>query len=153
MSCCLTGRSRGREPILISSEFSRCNTYWLEGGWERVSTIKKLNIYSRNAFQSTILGDPWLTFSYTEPRTESQSIHYISITTVSLKLYLIFFFFFFGLFRAELVAYGSSQARDGIGAAATSLHHSSRQCWILNPLSEGKDRTRVLMDASQIHFH
>ena len=33
-----------------------------------------------------------------------------------------------------------------------SLHHSSRQCWILNPLSETRDQTCVLMDSSQISF-
>ena len=31
-------------------------------------------------------------------------------------------------------------------------HHSSRQCWILNPLSKAKGRARVLVDASQVHF-
>ena len=31
-----------------------------------------------------------------------------------------------------------------------NLHHSSQQCHILNPLSEARDRTCVLMDASQI---
>ena len=31
------------------------------------------------------------------------------------------------------------------------LHHSSRQCWILNPLSEARDWTLVLMDDSQVH--
>ena len=31
------------------------------------------------------------------------------------------------------------------------LHHSSWQCWILNPLSEARDRTSILMDTSQIH--
>ena len=31
------------------------------------------------------------------------------------------------------------------------LHHSSRQCWILNPLSEVKDQTRVFTDPSQVH--
>ena len=30
------------------------------------------------------------------------------------------------------------------------LHHSSRQCQVLNPPSEAKDRTCVLMDASQL---
>ena len=35
-----------------------------------------------------------------------------------------FFFFFFGFFRVELVAYGSSQARGQIRAAAASLCHS-----------------------------
>ena len=32
-------------------------------------------------------------------------------------------------------------------------HHRSWQCWILNPLSEARDWTCVLMDASQICFH
>ena len=31
------------------------------------------------------------------------------------------------------------------------LHHSSRQCQILNPLSEARDRTCILMDTSQVH--
>ena len=34
-----------------------------------------------------------------------------------------------------------------------SLHHSSWQRWILNPLSEARDRTHILMDTSQIRFH
>ena len=29
------------------------------------------------------------------------------------------------------------------------LHHSPWHCWILNPLSEARDRTFILMDASQ----
>ena len=33
------------------------------------------------------------------------------------------------------------------------LHHSSRQSWILNPLSKAWDRTCILMDTSQICFH
>ena len=32
------------------------------------------------------------------------------------------------------------------------LHHSSRQRWILNSLSEVRDQARILMDASQIRF-
>ena len=48
------------------------------------------------------------------------------------------------------MAYGSSQARDGIGAIAAALRHSSRQCCILNPLSEARDRTCVLVDAGQM---
>ena len=31
------------------------------------------------------------------------------------------------------------------------LHHSSQQPQILNPLSEARDQTRVLMDASRVH--
>ena len=30
------------------------------------------------------------------------------------------------------------------------LHHSSWQCQILNPLSEARDQTRMLMNASQV---
>ena len=66
---------------------------------------------------------------------------------------LLFFFFFLWL---NMVAYGSSQARDRIGAVAAGPHHShagSWQCWILNPLSEARDRTCVLMDPSQIRYH
>ena len=35
---------------------------------------------------------------------------------------------------------------------ACSPHHRSRQCRILNPLSEARDRTRILMDTSPVHF-
>ena len=65
-------------------------------------------------------------------------------------------------FRAVLEAYGHSQARGRIGAIAPhlchshsnislshvcDLHHSSQQCQILlNPLSEARDWTRILMD-------
>ena len=31
-----------------------------------------------------------------------------------------------------------------------NLNHSSRQCWILNPLSEAGDRTHILMNTSQV---
>ena len=70
-------------------------------------------------------------------------------------------------FRAAPVAYGSSQAKGQIGAAAAgyttatampdpshfcNLHHSSWQCRILNPLSKAKDWTCIFMGASQIHF-
>ena len=66
------------------------------------------------------------------------------------------------------MAHGGSQARGQIGAVAASLHHSqrtqdlshlcnlhhsSRQCWILNPLREARDQTHNLMFPSQIHFH
>ena len=53
--------------------------------------------------------------------------------------------------RATPAAYGSSQARGRMAAIAAclhhshsnvcDLHHSSIQCWILNPLSKARDRT------------
>ena len=82
-----------------------------------------------------------------------------------------FFFFFFCIFafsRAAPVACGGSQARGQIGAVAPAyaratatrdlshicnLHHSSQQCWILNPLIEARDRTHNLMVPSRIHLH
>ena len=72
------------------------------------------------------------------------------------------------LFWAAPVAYEGSQARGSLIRAIDTglhhshsmqdpshgcdLHHSSRLYWILNPLSEARDRTRVLTDASQICF-
>ena len=38
-------------------------------------------------------------------------------------------------------------------SCAYDLHHSSWQRQILNPLSKVRDRTCVLVDASQIRFH
>ena len=32
-----------------------------------------------------------------------------------------------------------------------NLHHSSKQHWILNPLSGARDGTRILIDTSQVH--
>ena len=68
------------------------------------------------------------------------------------------------LFMAIPVAYGISQARGLIRAAAEAyatatatatldqshickLCHSLWQCWILNPRSEARDQTCILMDA------
>ena len=71
----------------------------------------------------------------------------------------------FCLFRAAPAAYGSSQARGPVGATAAGLHHSHsrseprlrptpqlRPLWIFKPLSEARDQTCVLRDASQIRF-
>jgi len=75
---------------------------------------------------------------------------------------------FFFLFRASPATYGGSQARGRIGAAAANLHHShsntgsghicnlhhsSWQHWVLNPLSEARDRTCILMDTMQVCYH
>ena len=77
-------------------------------------------------------------------------------------------FCFSNYFRyASPTAYGSSQARGRIRATPAglptatatqdlscvcNLHHSSRRCLILNPLSEAGDQTCNLMVISQIRF-
>ena len=33
------------------------------------------------------------------------------------------------------------------------LYHSSGQCWILNPLSEARDPTHILMNTSGVRYH
>ena len=33
------------------------------------------------------------------------------------------------------------------------LYHSSRQCRILNPLSEARDQIHILMDTSRVDYH
>ena len=43
--------------------------------------------------------------------------------------------------------------QHGIRAASATYTTSSQQHLILNPLSEARDRTCVLMDATQIHFN
>ena len=78
-----------------------------------------------------------------------------------LQFLISFLLFFFLLFRAAPVAYGSFLARGQIRATAArtttairdlshicNLHHS----WILNPLSEARDWTHILMDASWARY-
>ena len=76
------------------------------------------------------------------------------------------FILLFLLFRAALLAYGVSQARDQIGTVAAGIRHSHSNTdselhlqlpayttahGILNPLSKARDWTCILMDACQIH--
>ena len=107
-----------------------------------------------------------------------KSLGFITIDVLIMKggklLFLfgwVFLFFqgwvFLIFFRATSVVYGSSQARGHIRAAAATyatatatrdlshvcnLHHSSWQCHILNPLSEAKHQTCMLMDTTQVCF-
>ena len=75
-----------------------------------------------------------------------------------------FYLSIFLLFRAAFAAHGGYQASSLIEATplayatATAtqdpshvcdLHHSSQQRWILNPMSEVKDQTCVLMDTAE----
>ena len=92
-----------------------------------------------------------------DPRAKFRSL----LTKLALFIYL--FIYLFCLFRATREAYGDSQARGWIRAYATGtatpdlsrnwgLHHNSQKRQILNPLSQARNRTCVLRDASQICF-
>ena len=73
-----------------------------------------------------------------------------------------FFFFFLGphLWHVEVPRLGvESELHLPAFATATwhlshvcDLHHSSLQCRILNPLSEARDQTCILMDMSWVHY-
>ena len=78
-----------------------------------------------------------------------------------LQSYFFFFFFFLGLHprhmevprlgaKSELLlpAYATATATWDLSRFC-DLHHSSWQRWILNPLSESRDLTRILMDSNQ----
>ena len=52
----------------------------------------------------------------------------------------------------QLLAYATAIAMRDLSCVC-HLHHSSWQRWIPDPLIEAKDRTRILIDTSQIHFH
>ena len=49
----------------------------------------------------------------------------------------------------QLLAYTTASATADLSCIC-DLHHSSRQCRILNPLSGARDRTPVLMDTSRV---
>ena len=51
----------------------------------------------------------------------------------------------------QLPAYATATATQD-PSCTRNLHHSSRQCWILNPLREVRDQTHNLMVSSQIPF-
>ena len=79
----------------------------------------------------------------------------VSLAWYSLFLKNFFFFFFFLLFWVTLLACRSSQYSGCMWDpnCVCNLHHSSQQHQILNPLSEARDGTRILMNTSHIPFH
>ena len=55
-------------------------------------------------------------------------------------------------FELQLPAYTTASAMPDLSHIC-ELHHSSWQHWILNPLSEARDRTQNFMVPSRIRFH
>ena len=52
----------------------------------------------------------------------------------------------------QLPAYATAIATQD-PSRVCDLHHSSQQHQILDPLSEARDQTHVLMDTSRVRFH
>ena len=92
--------------------------------------------------------------------------NYFPSLSVFFFVFVFVFVFSFFLFRAELAAYGGSQARGLIGAIADSLchshsnsrskppldvHHSLQQ--ILDALIKPRDQTCIIMDTSWVPYH
>ena len=90
-----------------------------------------------------------------------------SYIVCDLKIFSLFFFFLFFLgphpwhmkfprlgvqSELQLPAYATATAMWD-HSRVFDLHHSSRQRWILNPLSEARDHTSILMVPSWICFH
>ena len=88
-----------------------------------------------------------------------QNTSMIDMGSYNLQIYYLFIYIC--LFRTTPVAYGSSQARDQIGAAAAGLHHShsnagSESCLrpttahgntrSLTQMSKARNPTHILMD-------
>ena len=70
------------------------------------------------------------------------------LTLAANKKHLGIFYLFIFLVTAASTAYGHSHARGPIVAAsATYVRYSLRQCQILNPLSQVRDRTHILTEA------
>ena len=81
-------------------------------------------------------------------------------------LFVVSFFFFFFLFlgphlwymevprlgvepELQLPAYTTATVTRDLSCVC-NLHHSSLQCWILNPMSKARDQTHILMDTSWV---
>ena len=112
-----------------------------------------------------LLTKPHLLYSLNqwEERCSKDSHIFVAFQITETSINFITFFFFFLVLHSwnmevprlwveselYLLAYATATTMQD-PSQVFNLHHSSRQCRILNPMSEAGDQTCVLMDASQI---
>ena len=104
-------------------------------------------------------------------RSDDSDFKMLHFTWRELEIYLLSFFGFFFFFliflgpylqhmevpriavksELQLPAYATATAIQD-PSPVCSLYHSSWQRWILNPLSEVRDRTPILIDTSQVCY-
>ena len=89
-----------------------------------------------------------LTLSFSHLLSYNSSLHCL---LPSFKFFFNSLSFFFFL-RGTVSAHGGSQARGNWSCSHWPIPQP-QQCGILNPLSEARDQTCILMVTSQIHFH
>ena len=112
----------------------------------------------------------WLPVDGPQEASRQSYCHFFVDNLSSLSGYFLkksFFFFFLGPLvwhmevpfprlgielELQLPAYNTATAMED-PSSVCHLHHSSWQCQILNPLSEVRDRTHILMDTRWVHYH
>ena len=127
-----------------------------------------------NSTHTKDLSDPQISFCHNGSYDKNLSLTANCFIIVVLlynncMLHFLFFsFFFFFCFlvpqvqhmkfprlgvksELHLLAYATATATQDLSHVG-DLHYSSWQCQILNPMSEARDRTHVLMDTSQAHY-
>ena len=102
--------------------------YWIISGFDRVVEGKRLN-------ELMVLFLFFYFFCFLRP-------HQWHMESLRLGVEL----------ELQLMTYATAPAAWDLSCSCDLLH-SSWQHWILNPWSEARDRTHVLMDASQVHYH
>ena len=163
-----------RVSRLITKEDSELVDMGFPTKWERISVLGEFFCCNWILQEKDLLQTDEAPLQSTKKIYSAFSIKcYLSETTWSVNYIFIplldsFLFLFFCFFRSAPVAYGSSQARGWIRAAAAGLHHRHsnigsephlrptpqlRATLDSQPAEWGQGLNHILMDTGWIHFH
>ena len=110
---------------------------WPSQSWQSMET--HIPVFELTLVQTYLLGDGFLSifflFVFLGPYMQHMEAPRLGVES-----------------KLQLLAYATATAVPD-PSSICDLYHSSRQCWVLNPLSETRDRTCVLMDTRCIHYH